>query len=89
MSSVSSLAEGIFSALLGAALVGAGTAVALNWRGWAERYTDFTDAAVPATRRNMVVDRWRRMLIQNRIICAGIALFGIALLFQGIAVLVG
>jgi hypothetical protein len=89
MSSDSSLADGVFSVVLGAALLSVGTAVALNWRGWAVRYTDFTDASTPATRRNMVVDRWPRMLIQNRIIFAVFALFGIACLIHGIAVLVG
>ena len=89
MSSDSSLAGGVFGVLLGAALFSVGTAVALNWRGWAVRYTDFIDAAVPATRRSMVVDRWPRMLIQNRIIFGVLALFGIAFLIHGIAVLAG
>jgi hypothetical protein len=89
MSSDSSLAGGLLGVLLGAALLSVGTAVALDWRGWAVRYTDFIDAALPATRRNMVVDRWPRLLIQNRIIFGGIALFGIGFLIGGIAELVG
>jgi hypothetical protein len=57
MSPGSSLADGVLGVLLGAALLSVGTAVALNWRGWARRYTDFLDDALPASRRNIVVDR--------------------------------
>jgi hypothetical protein len=89
MSSDSSLAGGLLLVLLGAALLSVGTAVALDWRGWAVRYTDFIDAALPATRRSMVVDRWPRLLIQNRIIFGVIAVFGIGCLIGGIAELVG
>jgi len=88
MSSDSSLAGGIFTVLLGAALASLGTAVALNFRGWAVRYTDFTDAAMPATRRNLVKDRWPRMLIQNRIIFGVLALLGTACLIAGISMLI-
>ena len=75
--------------LIGAALLGVGTAVALNWRGWAERYTNLIDDLLPATRRNMRVDRWPRLLIQNRIIFGFYAVFGVGLLIAGIAGLVG
>jgi hypothetical protein len=85
----SSLAGGLLLVLIGAALVGVGTAVALNWRGWAVRYTDLTDAMVPSTRRQMRVDRWPKMLIQNRVIFAVSALFGVALLIHGITLLAG
>jgi hypothetical protein len=89
MSMDSSLAGGLLAVLIGAALVGVGTAVALNWRGWAVRYTDLIDAMVPSTRRQMRVDRWPKFLIQNRIIFAVMAVFGIALLINGITLLAG
>jgi len=74
--------------LVGAALLSVGTAVTLNWRGWAERYTDLIDALLPPTRRSMTVDHWPRLLMQNRIIFGVIAVFGIGLLIAGIAGLV-
>ena len=79
----------VFSVLGGAAVLGVGTAVALNWRGWAVRYTDLTDAMTPSTRRNLRVDRWPRMLVQNRIIFGFFALFGLAWLIHGIALVAG
>jgi hypothetical protein len=88
MSSDSSLGEAVFTVLLGAALLSVGTAVALNWRGWATRYTDFTDDAFPPLRQRMATNRWRRLLIQNRIIFAVFAVFGLVLLIGGIAGLV-
>ncbi len=75
--------------LIGAVLLSVGTAVALNWRGWATRYTDWTDAAVPPPRRKWQVDRWPRMFVQNRIIFAVTAVFGALLIFGGIAALIG
>ncbi|MDQ1743585.1 MAG: hypothetical protein QOE23_1924, partial [Pseudonocardiales bacterium] len=80
---------GLLDVLLGAVLLSVGAAVALNWRGWAGRYTDFIDDVMPATRRSMTVDRWPRLLIQNRIIFGVIAAFGVALLIGGIAGLAG
>jgi hypothetical protein len=85
MSSDSSLADGVLGVLLGAALLSVGTAVALNWRGWATHYTNFIDDALPTTRRSMTVDRWPRLFIQNRIIFGVFAAFGVGLLISVIA----
>jgi hypothetical protein len=89
MSSYTSLAGGVATLLLGAALLSGGTAVALNWRGCATRYTDFIDDALPTTRRSVTVDRWPRLFWQNRIIFAVLAAFGMALLISGIAGVAG
>jgi hypothetical protein len=83
----SALAAG-FGVLVGVLLLIVGTAVALNWRGWAVRYTDLVDALVPATRRNLAEDRWPRMLIQTRITFGLTAAFGAVLVYGGIVALV-
>lgn len=77
----------VFGVLLGAVLLSIGTAVASNWRGWGERYTDWIDDLLPTTRRSMAADRRPRLLVQNRIIFGVFAAFGIGLLVAGIVTL--
>ena len=63
------------------AFFAAGLAVALNWRGVARRYADIVDAWVPSV-------RWQkpgsadepRFVVVNRVIFAGLAVFGLVLL---------
>jgi len=58
-----------------------GAAVALNWRGWAQRYTDLTDVFGPPRRANGDAQRLR----QNRVIFAVIGLLGSGFLLAGLS----
>jgi hypothetical protein len=70
--------------LVAAALLlsGVGIAVAIDWKGLAQRYTDFTLNMTPSLPWGIFDPRKRerRQLVQTRVIFAVIALLGLGLL---------
>lgn len=63
----------------GAVLVFFGAAVALNWRGWAEKYTDLTDAWWPPWSRRSHLNKVRT----NRLAFTMLAVIGLVLIITG------
>jgi hypothetical protein len=63
----------------GAVLLFVGAAVSLNWRGWAEKYTDLTDAWWPPWTRRSRLNRVRT----NRLVFTMLAFFGVGLIITG------
>jgi divalent metal cation (Fe/Co/Zn/Cd) transporter len=69
-------------AMLGVAMVVVGFAISSSWRRVAEKYTDLVDAMVPPMpwgRYKEAEDQFKRLLRQQRLIFAVIAMFGLLL----------
>jgi hypothetical protein len=64
----------------GLLLMVVGIAIATNWRGWADHYSDWTGLFLPARRP----DFDQRLVRQNRIIFGVVAVFGGMLLVGGL-----
>ena len=77
----------VLGVLVGAALLAAGAAVALNWRGCGDRYTHWIGGVLPAARRRAAANRTPRLLLENRVIFGVIAAIGAGLLVGGVAAL--
>ena len=69
----------------GLVLVASGLAVARDWRGVAQKYTDFISNVVPTPPRGDPRKQERRLLSQNRVIGAVVTVFGVALILAGLA----
>lgn len=70
----------IFGVVGGLLMMAIGIAIATNWRGWAEHYSDWTGLFLPARRP----DFDQRLVRQNRIIFGVVAAFGAALFVGGL-----
>lgn len=63
----------------GVVLLFLGAAVSLNWRGWAEKYTDLTDVWWPPWTRRSRLNKVRT----NRLAFTMLASIGVVLIFSG------
>lgn len=71
--------------LAGLVLLAGGLAVALDWRGAAQKYTDLISNVTPTPPWGDPRAHERRLGRGNRVVFAVVALFGVALILAGLA----